>query len=254
MVLQGKVAIVTGASKGIGRAIAERYAREGARVVLASRSPAALQSIAETINSLGGHAAALAVDVSDPRSVESMVRRAAAVFGGLDIMVNNAGTTAVKPSADLEAEAWDRTVKTDLYGVFYGCQSAGRLMLEQGRGGCIINITSIYGICAAPMRAAYCASKAGANMLTQVMAVEWAAHGIRVNAIAPGYVRTELVQGLIDTGRMDVPSIEKRTPLGRMAEARDVEGMAVFLASDEAAYVTGSIMTVDGGWTAYGFL
>ncbi len=254
MKLKDKVAIITGASKGIGKAIAERYVQEGARVVLASRSVEVLQEIANQITDSGGQASAMHVNVCDHESIEALVRQTVSEYGGLDIMVNNAGISSAHASMDLTPEIWDQALKTDLYGVFYGCQSAARIMQDQASGGSIINITSIYGISAAPMRAAYCASKAGANMLTKVLAGEWACHGIRVNAIAPGYIRTELVQDIIDRGILDTDAIEKRTPLGRIGEVRDVVGMAAYLAGDEAAFMTGSILTVDGGWTAYGYL
>ena len=254
MKLKDKVAIITGASKGIGKAIAERYAQEGARVMLASRSLAALEEIANQIKDSGGQAAAMQVDVCDHDSIEDLIRRTVSEYGNLDIMVNNAGISSAHASVELTPDVWDQAVKTDLYGVFYGCQSAARVMMNQASGGCIINITSMYGISAVPMRAAYCASKAGANMLTRVLSSEWASYGIRVNAIAPGYIRTELVQDIIDRGILDKEAIEKRTPLGRMGEVRDIEGLAVYLAGDEASFVTGSIFTVDGGWTAYGYI
>jgi NAD(P)-dependent dehydrogenase (short-subunit alcohol dehydrogenase family) len=253
MKLKDKVAVVTGASKGIGKGIAIRYTQEGAAVVIASRSMELLSGIAKEINKAGGQALALPLDVRRPESIQEVVDRTVQEYGRLDIMVNNAGVSMAHPSEALSPEDWIRAVETDLFGVFYGCQSAGRQMMKQG-GGCIINITSIYGIVAAPMRAAYCASKAGANMLTKVLASEWADRNIRVNAIAPGYIRTELVQDLIDKGILPVGAIEKRTPQGRIGEAEDVVGLAVYLASDEALFVTGSIMTVDGGWTAYGYL
>ena len=254
MKLKDKVAIITGASKGIGKAIAQRYAQEGARVMLASRSVDVLKEIANQIIESGGQAAATEVDVCDHGSIEALVHETVAAFGQLDIMVNNAGISSAHESMDLSPEIWDQAVKTDLYGVFYGCQSAARIMKEQASGGCIINITSMYGISAVPMRAAYCASKAGANMLTRVLAGEWASHGIRVNAIAPGYIRTELVQDIIDRGILDTESIENRTPLGRLGEVGDLEGMAVYLASEESSFMTGSIITLDGGWTAYGYI
>jgi 3-oxoacyl-[acyl-carrier protein] reductase len=253
MKLKNKVGLVTGASKGIGKGIALRYSREGAKVVLASRSMDLLSAIADEIRSTGGQALALPVDVRKPNNIQEVVDRTVEEYGQLDIMVNNAGISMAHPSEDLSPEDWTRAVETDLFGVFYGCQSAARQMMEQG-GGCIINITSAYGIVAAPMRAAYCASKAGANMLTKVLAIEWAEKNIRVNAIAPGYIRTELVQGVIDKGMLPVGAIEKRTPQGRIGEVEDVLGTAVFLASDEASFTTGSIVSVDGGWTAYGYL
>jgi len=253
MKLKNKVAIITGASKGIGKGIAIAYAEEGATVVLASRSMDLLSAIADGINRNGGQALAMEVDVRRSKSIQAVVDRTVEKFKRVDIIVNNAGISMAYPSDDLAPEDWIRAVETDLFGVFYGCQSAGRQMIAQG-GGCIINITSIYGIVAAPMRAAYCASKAAGNMLTKVLAAEWASKQIRVNAIAPGYIRTELVQGVIDKGILPVDAIEKRTPQGRIGEVKDVLGAALFLASDAASFITGSILTIDGGWTAYGYL
>ena len=254
MKLKNKVAIITGASKGIGKGIAERYAEEGAAVVLASRSMDLLSSIAGDIRKKGGRALAVPVDVTSPESVQAVVDKTVDEYGRLDVMVNNAGISMANPSEDLAPADWERALKTDLFGVFFGCQSAAKQMLAQKDGGCIINITSIYGLVAAPMRAAYCSSKAGANMLTKVLASEWAQKNIRVNAIAPGYVRTELVQGIIDKGMLPLGAIEKRTPQGRIGEVEDIVGLAVFLAGDESRYMTGAIVTVDGGWTAYGYL
>jgi NAD(P)-dependent dehydrogenase (short-subunit alcohol dehydrogenase family) len=253
MRLEKRVAIVTGASKGIGKAIANRYAQEGAKVVLASRSMDLLSKIAEEIGASGGEASAFQVDVRRPESVQELVDKAVESYGRLDIMVNNAGISMASPSESLSPEDWTSALETDLFGVFYGCQSAARQMMKQG-GGSIINITSAYGVVAAPMRAAYCASKAGANHLTKVLAIEWAAKNIRVNAIAPGYVRTELVQGVIDRGVLPLEAIEKRTPQGRIGEVEDLLGLAVYMAADESAFMTGSVVSIDGGWTAYGYL
>ncbi len=253
MKLKNKVALITGSSRGIGKGIAIRYSQEGAAVVLASRSIEILSAIADEIRKKGGKALALAVDVTRPESIQDAVDRAVAEYSRLDIMVNNAGISMAHPSEDLAPEDWTRAIETDLSGVFFGCQSAAKQMMQQD-GGCIINITSMYGLVAAPMRAAYCAAKAGANMLTKVLAAEWAGKNIRVNAIAPGYIRTELVQDVIDKGVISVDAIKKRTPQGRIGEVEDLLGTAVYLASDDASFVTGSIITVDGGWTAYGYL
>jgi NAD(P)-dependent dehydrogenase (short-subunit alcohol dehydrogenase family) len=253
MKLEGKVAIVTGASKGIGKGIAERYAQEGATVVLASRSMDLLTAAAADIAAKGGKALALEVDVSRYESIEKLVDRTVAHFGRLDIMVNNAGISMAVPSEELAPQDWERALATDLSGLFYGCQLAARRMIPQG-GGCIINITSVYGLVAAPGRVAYCASKAAANMLTKVLAVEWAKKNVRVNAIAPGYIRTELVQGVIDKGMLPLGAIEKRTPMGRIGEVAELLGMAVHLASEESKFMTGSIINIDGGWEAYGYL
>jgi len=254
MKLRDKVAIVTGASKGIGKGIAIRYAEEGAAVTLASRSMELLTAIARQIEDAGGRALALPLDVRQPESVEAVVRKTVEAYGRLDIMVNNAGISMAHPSEDLQPDDWQRALDTDLSGVFYGCRSAAKQMIAQGTGGCIVNITSVYGLVAAPMRAAYCASKAGANMLTKLLACEWASKKIRVNAIAPGYIRTELVQGVIDKGMLPVGAIEKRTPQGRIGEVSDLMGVAVLLGSDESEFMTGAIVTVDGGWTAFGYL
>ena len=253
MKLKGKVAVITGASKGIGKGIARQYAKEGAAVVLASRSKDLLSSIAGQINQEGGKALALEVDVTRYESMEAMVEETVNHFGRLDIMVNNAGISMARPSEELPPADWQRAMDTDLSGVFYGCQCAARKMIPQG-GGCIINITSVYGLVAAPGRAAYCASKAACNMLTKGLAVEWAKKNIRVNAIAPGYIRTELVQGVIDSGMLPLGAIEKRTPLGRIGEVPELLGLAVYLASDDSGFMTGSVINIDGGWEAYGYI
>ncbi len=253
MKLKDKVALITGASKGIGRGIAERYVEEGAIVVLASRSESLLIEVNDVIKAAGGRSCYFTMDVRDADSIQSVVDKTVEKFGKLDIMVNNAGASMVHPSETLSVEDWTRTMETDLFGVFYGCQSAGRQMMKQ-EGGCIINVSSMYGSVAAPMRTAYCTSKAGVNMLTKVLAVEWADRHIRINGIAPGYIKTELVEDLISKGTLPVDSLTKRTPLGRLGEVKDVLGAAVFLASDEADFITGSNITMDGGWSAYGYL
>ena len=254
MKLKGKVAIITGASRGIGKGIAVRYAEEGASVVVASRSMDLLKKVVEEIRHKGGRALAIDLDVTEYESIEAVMSKTIAEFGRLDIMVNNAGISMAKPSEELSPRDWQRALETDLSGVFYGCQCAAKEMIRQGEGGCIINITSVYGLVAAPGRAAYCSSKAAANMLTKVLAIEWAKNKIRVNAIAPGYFRTEMVQGVIDSGMLPLGAIEKRTPLGRIGEVPEILGLAVYLAGDESAYMTGSIVNIDGGWEAYGFL
>jgi 3-oxoacyl-[acyl-carrier protein] reductase len=253
MRLKNKVAIVTGASKGIGKAIAMGYAREGASVVLASRSLDLLTAVEKQIKATGGEAMALSLDVRNPESVNAVVEKTVKKYGRLDVLVNNAGVSMAHPSENLSAEDWKIALETDLYGVFYGCQAAARVMIPQG-GGCIINVTSVYGIVAAPARLAYCSAKAAANMLTKVLAVEWDAKKIRVNAIAPGYTRTELVQGVIDKGMISLAAIEKRTPMGKIGESEDMVGIAIYMAGDESSYMTGSIVNIDGGWAAYGYL
>ncbi|MCE5210991.1 MAG: 3-oxoacyl-ACP reductase FabG [Deltaproteobacteria bacterium] len=253
MKLKNKVAIVTGASKGIGKAIAIRFAREGASVVLASRSLNALEDIVQEIKKSGGEAMAVSVDIRKVESINDLVKKTVDRYGRLDLLVNNAGITMGGPSEDISPENWRAALETDLFGVFFASQAAARVMIPQG-GGNIINISSVNGILAAPKRAAYCASKAAVNELTKVLAIEWADRKIRVNAIAPGYVRTELVQDVIDKGAISLEAIIKRTPQGRIGEVEDIAGLAVYMAGDESSYMTGSIVNIDGGWLAYGYL
>ncbi|MBP7766799.1 MAG: 3-oxoacyl-ACP reductase FabG [Deltaproteobacteria bacterium] len=253
MKLKNKVALVTGASKGIGKAIAARFAREGAAVVVASRSLDALEKVVQEIKSAGGEASAITVDVRSVESINALVQKTVDRYGRLDLLVNNAGITMGSPSEDLSPEDWRAAMETDLFGVFFSCQAAARVMIPQG-GGNIINISSVNGILAAPRRAAYCASKAAVNELTKVLAIEWADRKIRVNAIAPGYVRTELVQDVIERGAISMEAILRRTPQHRIGEVEDIAGLAAYLASDESSYMTGSIVNIDGGWLAYGYL
>jgi len=253
MKIENKVAIVTGASKGIGKAIATRFAREGASLVVASRSRDTLEKVAHEIKSAGGEALVVTVDVRNADSTDELVKKTVSHYGRLDLLVNNAGITMGGASEELSPEDWRTAMETDLFGVFFACQAAARVMIPQG-GGNIINISSVNGILAAPRRAAYCSSKAGVNALTKVLAIEWADRNIRVNAIAPGYVRTELVQDVIDKGAISMEAILRRTPQHRIGEVEDIAGLAVYMASDESSYMTGSIVTIDGGWTAYGYL
>ncbi len=253
MRLKNKVAMVTGASRGIGKAIALGFAKEGASVVLASRSTDLLKALERQIKEAGGEALAVTLDVRIPQSVQETIDATIRKFGRLDVLVNNAGISMARSSEELSDEDWKNTMDTNLFGVFYGCRAAARVMIPQG-GGSIINITSMYGMVGAPRRLAYCASKAGGNMLTKVLAAEWANRNIRVNAIAPGYTRTELVDDVIKKGAISQEAIEKRTPMGRMAESWEMVGMAVFMASDESSYMTGSVINIDGGWIAYGYL
>ncbi len=253
MKLQNKIALVTGASKGLGKAIALRFCTEGATVLLASRNMSSLRELSGRINNSGGHALPISVDVTDPVSVQQAVDSAVENFGRLDIMVNNAGISMIVPTVELSTDQWRNAMETNLFGVFYGCRAAGRQMIKQGSG-CIINVSSILGQNAAPMRAAYSTSKAAVNMLTKVLAIEWAKEKIRVNAIAPGYICTEMVQKSMDQKLFSSMEIEKRTPLGRLGNADDIAAAALFVASDEASFMTGEILTIDGGWTAYGYV
>ncbi|HEY8643524.1 MAG TPA: glucose 1-dehydrogenase [Candidatus Dormibacteraeota bacterium] len=248
--LAGRVAAVTGSSRGIGRAIAAAYLAEGAQVIVNSRQA---DVAAATARELGDNAAGVAADVSTAEGARALVQGAVDHFGRLDVMVANAGINIVKDAVDFEPEEWRRVLATNLDGVFYCAQAAGRLMLEQGSGS-VISIASVTSFNAFPRRAAYATAKAGLVMLTKVLAAEWGPGGVRVNAIAPGYVRTDLVQGLADGGELDLGAVQRRTPMGRLAEPKEIASAAVFLASDEASFITGETLVVDGGWLAYGWV
>lgn len=254
MRLQGKTAIVTGSTKGIGLGIARTYAREGSHVVVNSRNAQDCEKVAAEIRASGGRAMAIPADLSRSDEVRRLAREATEALGGrVDILVNNAGHPRVAPSAELAEADYRRTLDLNLNAYFILSQEVARGMLAR-RGGSIINISSINGTIAFPERLAYCVSKAGVNMLTKVLAIEWAAQGVRVNAIAPGYIRTEMIASLSGQGKVDEAVLARRTPMGRLGVPEEVAEAAVYLASDAASYITGAVLTVDGGWMAYGYV
>jgi 3-oxoacyl-[acyl-carrier protein] reductase len=249
--LKGKVAVVTGSSAGIGRGILERYAEQGAAVVVNSRSQDRAEQAAAELRDRGFRAMGVAADVSLPEEVARLADTALEHFGGLHVWVNNAGINAIKPSVELEPEAFRRVIEVNLNACFYGSQAAARAMIQQ-RQGVIIQIGSIFGEVGMPMRAAYCSAKHGLIGLTRVLASEWAPHGVRVVCLNPAYVRTALDEADQASGDYTDSDIERRTPLGRYGSAEEVANTALFLASDESSYITGTSITVDGGWMAYG--
>ncbi|MCL4464969.1 MAG: 3-oxoacyl-ACP reductase FabG [Chloroflexi bacterium] len=251
--LRGKSAIVTGGSRGIGLAIARGLAREGANVVLAGRQGSALAGPAAELAGLGVKAIPVQADVSQQPDVERLVARAVDELGRVDILVNNAGIQYRLPSEQMDIEGWRRVIDTNLNGVFMCCQAAGRVMLKQ-RSGSIINIASLSSFVGMPQRAPYGTAKTAVVGLTRVLAAEWGRRGVRVNAIAPGYILTEMTKNAIATGMLAPEEIIARTPLGRMGEPEDMAGLAIFLASDESAFITGQTIAADGGFLAYGYL
>jgi gluconate 5-dehydrogenase/2-deoxy-D-gluconate 3-dehydrogenase len=251
--LQDRVAIITGAGRGIGQGIALGYAREGADLVLVSRTESEIRAVAQEIAALGRRAVVVAGDVRDPAVATEAVAQATAQLGRLDILVNAAGIPMVGASTELPLERWQLAIDINLTGTFIFAQAAGREMTARGSG-VIINIGSLTSFQGFPARAAYAASKGGVVQLTKALAVEWAPLGVRVNAIAPGWIRTPLQDSLVEAGKLDRAPIISRTPARRVGEIADIVGPAIFLASDEAAFIIGETLAVDGGWLAYGYL
>ena len=251
MRLAGKHAVVTGSTKGIGAGIARAFVREGALVVIHSRSAADCAAVARE---LGPAAVPIAADLSRSEEVRRLALDAlGAMDDRVDVLVNNAGQPRVAPSVELPEVDYRYTLDLNLNAYFLLAQALGRGMLAR-QSGAIINVGSMNGTMPFPQRLAYCVSKAGVNMLTRVLAIEWAGSGVRVNCIAPGYVETPFLTGLSAKGILDLGALARRTPLGRLGTPEEIGEAAVFLASDAASFVTGEVLTVDGGWSAYGYL
>lgn len=245
MQLDNKIAIVTGASSGIGLAIAEKFLAEGAKVVLSDVSPAG-QDVAKKY---GDQAMFFQCDVSKSAEVDALIKASVDKFGSLDIMVNNAGIATSGSASDTTDEVWHKTIEVNLSGVFYGVRAASQAMLKNKTTGVIINISSIAGTVGFQGSLAYCASKGGITQLTRAAALDLAKAKIRVNAIAPGVIVTNMTKSyLADAGFQKM--VENMTPLGHTGEAKDIANAALYLASDMSTYVTGQILYVDGGWVA----
>ncbi|WP_251551123.1 SDR family NAD(P)-dependent oxidoreductase [Neobacillus muris] len=250
MRLKDKVCIVTGSSMGIGEAIAERFVQEGAKVVVNSRSQERADKVAAVLRNKGYDVSGIGADMSNKQSVIELMEKTVENYGKIDVLVNNAGVNRIGPSMELSEDDWRTVLDTNLTGTFFGAQEAAKYM--QGNGGSIINITSVYGQVCVPMRAAYSSTKFALNGLTKVLAVEWAENNIRVNAVAPAYIKTPLDETDQEAGGYGDEDVIRRTPLKRFGSTKEVADVVLFLASDESSYVTGSIYNVDGGWTAYG--
>jgi len=242
-----QVAVVTGSTRGIGRAIAARLIEHGVNVVVNGRDP---ERVGVTADTLGGRAHGVPADVTTQAGVERLAACAVERFGRVDLLVNNAGAAQAKPTLDVSIEDWRSCLDTNLTATFLCSQAMGRVMLgTAAEGGAIVNVTSMVGgVTASPMRAAYSAAKAGVVALTRVLAAEWGP-AIRCNAVAPGYVETDMTASLSADGRIDIGAIERKTPLGRMAAPSEIADAVVLLASPAAAFISGATLVVDGGFT-----
>ncbi|SMG20603.1 SDR family NAD(P)-dependent oxidoreductase [Paraburkholderia susongensis] len=244
-----RAAIVTGGANGIGWACAQRFAQEGYSVVIADLDA---QEAGKRARELGAGHLGVGADVAAEADVCALIDACVERFGRLDVLINNAGNgDQPHPTIQQNVDAFDRLLDIHVRGTFLACREAGRVMLAQ-RSGAIVNLGSIAGLAGIPARNAYGAAKAGIVAMTRSLACEWARDGIRVNAVAPGYVATELVETLRHNGQLNVQSIEKRTPIGRLARPEEIAQAISFLASDAASYITGTVLSVDGGWHAYG--
>ncbi|MFZ0292003.1 MAG: glucose 1-dehydrogenase [Candidatus Sulfotelmatobacter sp.] len=248
--LAGKVAVVIGGSSGIGRTLARGLAEAGADVVASARRLELVNTIADEIHSLGRRSLRVSCDVTDRVSLEKVLQASVETLGKVDILVNAAGINQRAPTLDFSETDWDRLIDTNLTGTLRACQVFGRHMIER-RYGRIINIASMGSFLALYEVAAYCASKAGVASLTKSLAIEWARHGVCVNAIAPGYFRTPLSEKLL-VGTPRGEEVLIRTPMNRFGALDELIGAAVFLASDAASFVTGTVLPVDGGFLASG--
>ncbi|MFF2876384.1 SDR family NAD(P)-dependent oxidoreductase [Gottfriedia sp. NPDC057991] len=243
--LTGRVAIVTGGSKGLGAGMALALARYGADIVVASRNASEGELISKEIREMGRKSIAVAVDVQNVKSINQMVETVQREFGRIDILVNNAGVGSAKPALSITEEDWEHVLNTNLKGLFFCSQAVAKVMKEQNYGK-IINISSVAGTIGQNMLASYCASKAGVISLTRTLAKEWSSHNIYVNSIAPSYIKTSLNEAILSNEQF-LNNILSQTPLKRLGEIEDLTGALILLASKASNYITGQTIYIDGG-------
>ncbi len=241
--------LVTGGGSGIGQAVCQAFALEGAAVAVADMSLEQAESVAQELRQNSATALAIQTDVTQPESVQDMVRRVVGDLGGLHILVNSAGVREIVPFADLSYDEWQRVIATNLTGTFLCSQAVTRHLIGQGSGGKIINMASVAGLMATPHRAAYVASKHAVVGLTKEMALELAEHNIQVNAVAPGVVETSMTASYFEDAKV-VDSLRKVHPAGRWAQPQEIAALICFLASPETAFMTGATIPIDGGFLA----
>lgn len=246
--LHGQKVIVTGGSKGIGRDIALSFAKLGAKVIITGRDLEALSATADQLKELQPDCSYIKCDMQEVKSIYEMIDEAWIRLEGLDVLVNNAGVNIPKPAMEVTEKDWDCVLDTNLKGTFFSSQRAGKYMIPQNRGK-IINIVSQMAFVGYVKRASYCSSKGGAVQLTKALAIEWAPHNIKVNAVAPTFIETDFTKKMFEDQAF-YQDVVSRIPLGKLARPSDVTGSVLFLASDMSDFITGETIRVDGGWTA----
>jgi NAD(P)-dependent dehydrogenase (short-subunit alcohol dehydrogenase family) len=247
--LDGQIALVTGASTGLGRGCALALADAGAHVALTSRDVARVEPVASEVQAMGRRALPLSLEVTRLESIDAALAAVLDEFGRIDVLINNAGINIPEPALEVSEEHWDRILDTNLKGLFFCAQKVGRVMVRQGRGK-IVNVASQMGLVGGRLRAAYCSSKGGVVQLTKVLAIEWSARGVNVNAVAPTFLRTPFSEPMF-ADEAFLQEVVAKIPLGRVGEVEDVLGAILFLASPASDLVTGHTLLVDGGWTAW---
>jgi NAD(P)-dependent dehydrogenase (short-subunit alcohol dehydrogenase family) len=249
---ENKLVLVTGASRGIGKSIALALAQDGAHVLCAATEAHNAGRVVAEIQAAGGEATAIGCRVENPHTVKNMFTEVLEQQGPIDVLINNAGISKPMLTMEMTEENWDQHMDINCKSIFL-CSQAAALQMKTNSGGCIINIGSILGRNAFPATLGYCASKAAVDQMTKVMAIEWARYGIRVNCIAPGYIRTELIEQLAVDGKVKLEDLEKRTPQRRLGTGNDIANAVRYVASEDAAFMTGETLIIDGGWTAFGY-
>ena len=253
MRLAGKTALITGAGRGIGRAIAERFAAEGAAVALIARTGSEVDEVAASIRRRGSRAIPLAADIADADEVDAAVGEIERALDSIDVLVNNAGISEPKAFVGTPHAEWDRVVRVNLYGSIHCARAVAEAMVRRGEGGSIVNISSIHSSRAEPLASSYDVAKGGLDQLTRALAVELAPHGIRVNSVAPGFIDTVMAIGPDGVNELETEWFQRvyvagrRIPLARAGSPDEVANAALFLASDEASYISGAVLAVDGG-------
>jgi NAD(P)-dependent dehydrogenase (short-subunit alcohol dehydrogenase family) len=248
--LEGKSAIITGAGSGLGAAVAKGFAMAGSNLALVDSNPEAVKKLAEELTNAGYRAIAVKADVTNAAEVKEAVQMTVKEFDGVDILVNCAGITRRMSLEEFDEDAWDLVLGVNLKGTFLFTKYAAAEMLKKGKGS-VVNFGSLGSVVAIPLSAAYCSSKGGVAMFTKTAAYEWAKRGIRVNAVLPGTFETPLLKQCIDENPVYGEDMLKRFPIGRFAKPEEIVGACIFLSSDASSYVTGHLLAVDGGCTAY---